>query len=56
MFSAVNHSGTNHPLLRVPQQLGTPWILSAAALGARTLRRPHLAVITGCALPLEKAL
>ena len=43
-------------MLRVPQQLGTPWMLPGVALGAITLRRPHLAVIAACALPLEKAL
>lgn len=56
VFALVNHHGKNHPLLRVPQQLGTPWVLPGLSLGALWWRRPHLAVIAGCALPVEKAL
>lgn len=56
LFAAVNHAGTTHPLLRLPQQLGTPWTLPGTAVCALLLRRPHLAVVAGCALPLEKAL
>lgn len=55
-FALMNHHGKNHPVLRVPQQLGTPWMLPGLAIGGFALRRPHLAVIAGCALPMEKAL
>jgi undecaprenyl-diphosphatase len=56
VFAAINHHGKDHPVLRVPQQLGTPWILPGLALGAFWLRRPRLAIVAGCALPAEKAL
>jgi undecaprenyl-diphosphatase len=56
VFAAANHHGRNHPALRAPQQLGTPWVLPALALGAAALRRPHLALAAGLALPLETAL
>ena len=55
VFATANHHGRNHPALRAPQQLGTPWVLRALA-GAAALRRPHLALAAGLALPLEKAL
>lgn len=56
VFRAVNHDARGSaPLLRVPQQLGTPWLLPAMAAFAFSTRRPHLAVAAGVALPLEKA-
>lgn len=55
-FLAVNRFGGRMPALRVPQQLGTPWVLPLVAVTAFVARRPHLAVSAGLALPLEKAL
>lgn len=55
-FARVNHGGGNPPLLRVPQQLGTPWTLPALAVLGFLTHRPHLAVAAACALPLEKGL
>jgi undecaprenyl-diphosphatase len=43
-------------VLRVPLQLGTPWILPGLALGALAARRAHLALVAACALPVEKGL
>lgn len=51
---AANRRG-EAPLLRLPQQLGTPWTLPALALLGLWTRRPHLAVAGALALPLEKA-
>jgi membrane-associated phospholipid phosphatase len=50
---AANRRG-DAPLLRLPQQLGTPWTLPALALLGFSTRRPHLAVAGALALPLEK--
>jgi undecaprenyl-diphosphatase len=55
-FRATNHDTRSRPLLRVPQQLGTPWVLPAVAVAAFLGRRPRLAVAAAAALPLEKAL
>jgi undecaprenyl-diphosphatase len=52
---AANRRGDT-PLLRVPQQLGTPWVLPGLALAGFWTRRPHLAVAGALALPMEKAL
>jgi hypothetical protein len=52
---AANRGG-DAPLLRLPQQLGTPWSLPALALVGLGTRRPHLAVAGALALPMEKAL
>jgi undecaprenyl-diphosphatase len=52
----MNHHSGDVPALRVPQQLGTPWVLPAIAAGAFVLRKPHLVLVAGCALPAEKAL
>lgn len=54
-FRALNRGGTIHPL-RVPQQLGTPWVLPGISLLAFWRSRPHLAVAAALALPLEKGL
>lgn len=54
LFRAVNDvSGTR--LLRVPQQLGTPWALPVAAVGLAVCGRRHDAVAAGLCLPVEKA-
>lgn len=55
LFAAVNHHTSGQPVLRVPQQLGTPWTLPMLALIAFWSRRPHLALCSALALPLEKA-
>jgi membrane-associated phospholipid phosphatase len=55
-FEHANHDAGNHPLLRVPQQLGTPWTLPLLALTGFVTHRPHLTVAAGLALPLVKAL
>jgi undecaprenyl-diphosphatase len=42
-------------VLRVPQQLGTPWVLPLLGVGAAWRRRGSLALAAGVALPVEKA-
>ncbi|WP_246456231.1 hypothetical protein [Nocardioides mesophilus] len=56
VFSTANHGARRHAVLRVPQQLGTPWTLPVLAVGGLATGRPHLALRAACALPLEKAL
>jgi undecaprenyl-diphosphatase len=56
LFQTANGTGGALPPLRVPQQLGTPWLLPLMALFGFLTRRPHLAVSAGLALPLEKSL
>ena len=56
LFAWANHDNRDLPALRVPQQLGTPWVLPGISLAALAMRRPHLALVAGCALPAEKAL
>jgi membrane-associated phospholipid phosphatase len=55
-FRMVNQAGGAVPALRLPQQLGTPWVLPGMALAGFLTRRPFLAVSAGLALPVEKAL
>jgi membrane-associated phospholipid phosphatase len=54
LFSAVNSGGGSMPALRIPQQLGTPWLLPAMAVIGWLTKRPRLMVSAGVALPLEK--
>ncbi len=54
--AAVNHDTRGRPLLRLPQQLGTPWVLPLLSVTGLLTHRPHLAVSAACAVPLEKAL
>jgi membrane-associated phospholipid phosphatase len=56
VFHATNHHTSGRPVLRVPQQLGTPWVLPSLALLGLLTHRPHLAVTAAAALPLEKGL
>jgi membrane-associated phospholipid phosphatase len=56
VFRFMNGSTGPAPVLRVPQQLGTPWLLPTLAVVGFASRRPHLAVSAALALPLEKAL
>src|SRR4051794_19584159 len=53
VLTAVN-GGPDLPLLRVPQQLGTPWALGALAVAGFVLRRPHLAATSALGLGLVK--
>lgn len=53
-FWWTNHRRT--PALRVPQQLGTPWVLPVTGLVALSTGRRRLAVAAGLALPVEKGL
>jgi membrane-associated phospholipid phosphatase len=55
LFYAGNDAGGAIPPLRLPQQLGTPWVLPATAVIAALTRRPRLAVTAALALPVEKA-
>jgi undecaprenyl-diphosphatase len=55
-FRAMNGSTGPAPILRVPQQLGTPWLLPGIAVFGFFTHRPNLAVSAALALPLEKAL
>jgi undecaprenyl-diphosphatase len=52
-FLAVNRSRGSR-LLRLPQQLGTPWVLPLVSLGAAWRGRRELALAAGAALPVEK--
>lgn len=56
LFHYANHEARDHPALRVPQQLGTPWVLPLLAVLATLTHRPHLAVQSAVALPLSKGL
>ncbi len=56
VLKAVNRLGGEVPLLRVPQQLGTPWVLPGIALVGFCTHRPRLTVAAGLALPVEKVL
>lgn len=56
LFGLVNHSSTDYLVFRVPQQLGTPWVLPSLSLAAFWLRRPHLTIAAALALPAEKVL
>jgi membrane-associated phospholipid phosphatase len=55
-FRTVNHTGGKIHALRIPQQMGTPWVLPGLALLGFQTHRPRLAVTAGLALPLEKSL
>ncbi len=55
-FATVNHDTAPQPLFRVPQQLGTPWVLPGLAVLGFLTHRPHLAVTAAAALPVEKSL
>lgn len=55
-FRAINGTSGSVPVLRVPQQLGTPWLLPGIAVFGFLTHRPHLAVSAALALPLEKGL
>lgn len=54
-FRELNHTGRT-PALRLPQQLGTPWVLPSLGLFGFITHRPQLALSAGLALPLEKGL
>lgn len=56
VFRTMNGTSGPASALRVPQQLGTPWLLPALGLVGLLTGRPHLAVSATLALPLEKAL
>ena len=55
-FRAMNGTTGSVPALRVPQQLGTPWLLPGIAVVGFFTHRPALAVTAALALPLEKGL
>lgn len=55
LFTIVNEGNGSTPVLRVPQQLGTPWVLPAMSVFAFWANRPRLMVAAAFALPLEKA-
>lgn len=56
VFALLNHHERDPVVLRVFQQLGTPWVLPATAAAAALSGRRRLALTAGLALPLEKAL
>jgi membrane-associated phospholipid phosphatase len=56
LFHEINQGGGSAPALRLPQQLGTPWLLPAVALVGWVTKRPHLVASATIALPLEKGL
>jgi undecaprenyl-diphosphatase len=53
LFSTVNGS-RDRVLLRIPQQLGTPWVLPGTAVIAVVGRRHRLAAAAAVSLPIEK--
>ena len=55
VFSVLNDAGEME-WLRVPQQLGTPWMLPAVASVAWATERRRDAVVALAALPVEKAI
>lgn len=55
MFETVNRSGERLSFLRVPQQLGTPWVLPGLAVLAAVTGRRRLALASALAVPVEKA-
>lgn len=55
-FHRMNHDAGHVPLLRLPQQMGTPWVLPALGVFGFQTHRPHLAVSASLALPVEKAM
>ncbi|HEX6517726.1 MAG TPA: phosphatase PAP2 family protein [Nocardioidaceae bacterium] len=55
-FRMVNHESDGAAVLRLPQQLGTPWVPPALAAVGLLSHRPHLGVTAALALPVEKAL
>jgi membrane-associated phospholipid phosphatase len=55
LFQTAN-TGGSFPLLRVPQQLGTPWLLPSLSVLGWATNRPHLMMSGAAALPVEKAL
>jgi len=56
LHAAANHDTSGWWVLRLPQQLGTPWTLPVLALPGVLTHRPRLAVSAACAVPLEKLL
>lgn len=55
VFRAVNDHESEPAVVRVPQQLGTPWTLPATALAAAVAGRRRLTLAAALALPVEKA-
>jgi membrane-associated phospholipid phosphatase len=55
-FHRLNGAGGALPILRLPQQFGTPWLLPAIAIGAFCADLPYLVVAAGLALPVEKSM
>jgi len=55
-FPRINHNGGTLSALRLPQQMGTPWMLPSIGLFGFWTHRPHLAVSGLLALPMEKSL
>jgi membrane-associated phospholipid phosphatase len=56
VFRFMNGTTGSAPPLRVPQQLGTPWLVPGLAVVGFLTHRPHLAVSAALALPVEKGL
>jgi membrane-associated phospholipid phosphatase len=55
VFQQIN-SAPEWPWLRIPQQLGTPWVLPASSAALWVAGRRGAAVAAAFALPLEKGL
>ncbi len=56
LFAKFNHRSREVFVLRVPQQLGTPWVLPMLSLLGVVTGRHCLALRAAIALPLEKGL
>src|SRR5829696_245753 len=56
IFSVLNHHRDEPGILRMIQQLGTPWVLPGTAVAAALTGHRRLAVAAGLGLPTEKAL
>lgn len=55
-FRTMNGTKEDQEELRLPQQLGTPWVLPVTALVALAAGRRRLALQAALALPVEKGL
>lgn len=56
LFAKFNHRSQGSAVLRIPQQLGTPWVLPMLSLLGLVAGRRGLALGAAVAVPLEKGL
>ncbi len=56
LFASLNHHEAEPAVMRLVQQLGTPWVLPSTAIVALATGRRRLALAAMLGLPVEKAL